>query len=84
MIDLSLETELLARRVAELQHMSVDAAVRRALERQVAATGVPTRANGTRHRMSIDEMLAVGEEIAAMPLLDPRSPKEIMDEINEP
>jgi antitoxin VapB len=33
--------------------------------------------------MTIEEMLAVGKEIAAMPLLDPRSPREIMDELNE-
>jgi antitoxin VapB len=32
--------------------------------------------------MSIEEMLAVGDEIAAMPLLDARSPQEIMDELN--
>lgn len=37
-----------------------------------------------RRRMSIEEMLAVGDEIAAMPLLDSRSPKEIMDDLNTP
>jgi hypothetical protein len=35
-----------------------------------------------RRRMSIEEMLAVGDEIAAMPLLDARSPQEIMDDLN--
>ena len=34
--------------------------------------------------MSIEEMLAVGDEIAAMPLLDTRSPQEIMDDLNDP
>jgi TPP-dependent indolepyruvate ferredoxin oxidoreductase alpha subunit len=28
-------------------------------------------------------MQALGAEIAAMPILDPRSPQEIMDDINE-
>ncbi len=37
-----------------------------------------------RRRMSIEEMLAVGDEIAATPLLDARSPREIMDDLNEP
>jgi antitoxin VapB len=37
-----------------------------------------------RRRMSIEEMLAVGDEIAAMPLLDTRSPQEIMDDLNDP
>ena len=32
--------------------------------------------------MSIESMLAVGAEIAAMPVLDPRSPREIMDGLN--
>jgi hypothetical protein len=27
-------------------------------------------------------MLAVGDEIRALPLLDPRSPRTIMDELN--
>jgi hypothetical protein len=27
-------------------------------------------------------MLAVGDEISALPLLDPRSPRDIMDDLN--
>jgi antitoxin VapB len=34
--------------------------------------------------MTVEEMLAVGSEIAAMPLLDQRSPREIMDDLNAP
>jgi hypothetical protein len=37
-----------------------------------------------KRRMSIEEMLAVGDEIAVMPLLDTRSPEEIMDDLNVP
>ena len=33
-------------------------------------------------RMTVEEMLAVGSEIAPMPLLDQRSPREIMDDLN--
>jgi antitoxin VapB len=32
--------------------------------------------------MTVEQILAVGDEIAAMPLLDTRSPHEIMDDIN--
>ena len=84
MISLSEDTEALAMRVAEAQSVTVDVAVRRALERQATDAGLaiePTRE--TRRRMSIEEMLAVGDEIAAMPLLDRRSPREILDELND-
>jgi hypothetical protein len=32
--------------------------------------------------MRVEAMLAVGAEIAAMPMLDPRFPREIMDDLN--
>jgi antitoxin VapB len=84
MITLSPETENLARRLAEAKHVTVEAAIRDALERQAANSGVPVDASKAgRRRMTIEEMLAVGKEIAAMPLLDPRSPRDIMDELNE-
>lgn len=82
MIDLSQETEKLARRLAEAQHISLDDAIRRALEERARATGVITDVRRPRRRMTVAEMLAVGEEIAAMPLLDKRSPREIIDDIN--
>jgi antitoxin VapB len=84
MITLSDETETLAKRIAGAQRVSVDEAIRDALE-QVARTrhlDVETPQPG-RRRMSIEEMLAVGDEIAAMPLLDTRSPQEIMDDLND-
>ena len=83
MIHLSRETEALAKRLAEAQRLSVEDAVRRALEQQAFATGlVAETKQPIRRRMSIEEMLAVGGEIAAMPLLDARSPQEIMDDLN--
>ena len=80
MISLSLETETLAQRVAAAQRLSVDAAIRHALEQQAVPPRVATGA--TRRRMSIEAMLGVGDEIAAMPLLDTRSAREIIDDLN--
>jgi antitoxin VapB len=88
MIDLSRETEALARRLADAQHVSVDAAVKQALEARAAAEGLlpeprrprdqsPEAAAARRVRME-----RIANEIAAMPVLDPRSPREIMDDLN--
>ena len=83
MINLSHQTEILAKRLAEAQRLSVEDVIRRALEQQASATGVAVETmRPVRRRMSIEEMLAVGDEIAAMPLLDQRSPREIMDDLN--
>jgi antitoxin VapB len=83
MINLTHETEALAKRLAEAQRLSIEDAIRRALEQQAFTTGlVAETMRPVRRRMSIEEMLAVGDEIAAMPLLDPRSPQEIMDDLN--
>jgi antitoxin VapB len=80
MIVLSRETEALAIRLAAAQNASVDAVVRQALEDHVRAGVAPVL--GRRRRMTAEEMLAAGSEIAAMPLLDPRSPREVMDDLN--
>jgi antitoxin VapB len=88
MISLSQETEALARRLADVQHVTIDAAIREALEARAHATGVMPEAGRPRDRSP--EALAVrrarlvqhAREIAAMPVLDPRSPAEIIDDIN--
>jgi len=85
MIRLSEETETLAKRIAGVQRVSVDTAVRDALEQLAKSRHIEIGATQPeRRRMSIEEMLAVGDEIAAMPLLDTRSPYEIMDDLNTP
>jgi len=85
MIRLSEETETLAKRIAGAQRVSVDTAVRDALEQLAKSRHIEIGATQPeRRRMSIEEMLAVGDEIAAMPLLDTRSPQEIMDDLNTP
>jgi antitoxin VapB len=88
MISLSQETEALARRLADAQHVTIEDAIRRALEASAHAAGVvpepgrprdqsPEAAATRRARM--DQIV---REIAAMPILDRRSPREIVDDLN--
>jgi antitoxin VapB len=35
-----------------------------------------------RRRLTVEQMLAAGDEIAALPLLDRRNPQQIMDDMN--
>jgi antitoxin VapB len=88
MIDLSRETEALAERLAAAQSVSVEDAIRQALEERARAAGVMPAPRGRRglspevlaaRRANMDRIVA---DIAAMPILDPRSPREIMDDLN--
>jgi antitoxin VapB len=78
MIHLSDETETLARRIAVARGISVEDAVARAVEESARTTGVVR----LRRRQTAEQMLAVGDQISAMPLLDPREPREITDDLN--
>lgn len=89
MINLSQETEALARRLAEMQRTSIDAAVRRALEAHAHAVGIapephPPRDQSpeavARRRARIQQIVS---EFASMPILDWRSPREITDALND-
>jgi antitoxin VapB len=82
MTQLSQEIEALAKRIAAPQSLSVEDAIKLALEEKARAAGVADELLRPRRRMSVDSMLAVGSGIAAMPLLDRRSPREIMDDLN--
>jgi len=82
MIHLSPETEALAKRLAAAQGLSIEDAIKLALEEKAGAVGVTAALPHSRQRMSVEKMLAFGAEIAAMPLLDRRSPREIMDDLN--
>jgi antitoxin VapB len=82
MIHLSPETEALAKRLAAAQGLSVEDAIKLALEEKARAGGVTVEQLRPRRRMSVEGMLAFGAEIAAMPLLDQRSPREIIDDLN--
>lgn len=88
MISLSQEIEALAKRLAAAQSLSVEDAIRLALEEKARAAGVvieprhprdqSPEAVAARHART-DRFVA---ELAAMPVLDPRSPQEIMDDLN--
>lgn len=88
MIDLSHETEVLARRVAAAQNVTIDDAIRQALEARARIAGIaaePDRPAGQSPEAVAarrDRMNRIVREIAAMPILDPRSPREIMDDLN--
>jgi antitoxin VapB len=88
MIKLSRETEALARRLADAQSVSIEDAVRQALEARARDAGLVPEPRGPRdrspevvaaRRARIDQMV---RDIAAMPILDRRSPREIMDDLN--
>ena len=83
MLRLTLETEQLARKVAARVGRRPEELIRAALEREAKALGVYTDQPG-KQRMTVEQMIALGKKVTALPLLDPRSPKEIMDELNEP
>jgi antitoxin VapB len=84
MIDLSQETEALARHVADARHITVDAAIRQALEASAHAAGVlpePGRPRDLSSKATRPERIGrIVHEIEAMPLLDTRSPHEIKDD----
>ena len=88
MISLSEETEALAQRLAAAQKVPVEDAIREALETWARVAGVlqepqkrrdPSPAAVAARKASVDRIVA---EIAAMPILDPRSPRAIMDDLN--
>lgn len=81
MIRLSEDVEILARRVAAVEQTSVEDAIRLALEDRARAKGVSLAARRGR-RMTVAQMVALGAEIAALPLLDSRSPREITDDLS--
>jgi antitoxin VapB len=81
MIDLSKETQALAERIAAVQRLPVEAAIRQALESHARVVGIEQDLS-PRRRMTVEQIMAFGAELAAMPILDPRSPNEIMDDLN--
>ncbi len=88
MINLSQETEALAARLAAAHRLSVEGAIRQALEAQARAASISEQPRRPRdqsaeavaaRRTRTDRLVA---ELAAMPVLDPRAPGEIMDDLN--
>jgi antitoxin VapB len=88
MINLPPETEALAQRLALAKHLSVEEVIRLALEEKVRAEGV-TRETGRPRDLSPEAVAArrartdrLVAALAAMPVLDRRSPRDIMDDLN--
>jgi antitoxin VapB len=88
MINLSQETEALAQRLATAKHLSIEEAIRLALEEIVRAEGIASEPAQPRdrsphavaaRRARTDKLIAA---LAAMPVLDRRSPREVMDDLN--
>ncbi len=88
MIHLSRETEALAQRLAAAQRVSVEDAIRQALEARARVAGImpePQKRSDraaaaiAARRASVSRII---EEIAALPILDARSAREIVDELN--
>ena len=88
MINLSQETESLAKRLAATQSLSVEDAIRLALEEKARTVGIAMEPR--RPRDQSPEAVAARRartnrfvaELAAMPILDSRSPRDIMDDLN--
>lgn len=78
MLHLSPEIEALARRIAAARHLPVEQAVRLAVE---ASARIPAGAPA-RPQMPRDELIRKMEQISsragARPLVDPRSPEELL------
>ncbi len=88
MLELSEETEALARRLAEQRKTTVEDVVATALKRQVGSPRVTVSA--TPGRVSDEEIARrraairdIQAQFAKLPVLDPRPIQEIVYEINE-
>jgi antitoxin VapB len=86
MINLSQETEALAKRLAATQSLSVEDAIRLALEEKALAAGIDMEPRRPRDQSAVAARHARTNqfvaELAAMPVLDPRSPRDIMDDLD--
>ncbi len=83
MLQLTPGTEQLARRVAARLGREPGAdPIRAALGREARALGIDADEPPVRRKMTAAEMLDFGRRVAARPLLDPRSPREITDDLN--
>lgn len=81
---LSPDTLRLAERLAAGQGIPLEEAVKRAIEHSARTAGLVGEPQRRRRRQTAAEMLVLGAEIAAMPLLDRRSPRAIMDDLDTP
>jgi antitoxin VapB len=87
MIHLSRETEALAQQLAAAHRLTIEDMIRMILEQRARAEGLIV---GTQSRDQSAEAVAARRsrtdalvaKFAALPVLDPRSPREIMDDLD--
>jgi antitoxin VapB len=87
MISVAPETEQLARLVAEHSGTTPERVLKEAVEARARQIGImPTGNHRLSGRPSVDRMMAISERFAAYPVLDSRSPDEIIgyDEFGVP
>jgi antitoxin VapB len=79
MTSLPPETEALARRVAERRGKTLEDVLKAAVETEARLAGiVVTEAAKPRRDIDLDRIRAITRRIASQPLLDPRTPREIL------
>lgn len=71
------EVEALARELARLTRKPITEAVRDSLKREVERARIVAAASG-REPGLVQRMLEIGRRCAALPVLDPRTPDEIL------
>jgi antitoxin VapB len=87
-INLSQETEALARRIALAKHVAVEDAIRAALENTARAEGIALEARRPRDlspeavAARVSRFDAMARQIAVAPVNDPRPVSEIIDDLN--
>ncbi len=87
MINLPQEIEVLAQRLAQVKRIAVEDAIRLALEDKARAEAImpePRRRDQSAEavaarRSRTDKLVAT---LAALPILDPRMPREIMEDLD--
>jgi hypothetical protein len=88
MAQLSPETEVLARRLAVAEGISMDEAIQQALQHRAHTVGeAPPKHRDTSEKAVAARMARIdqaADDIARMPVLDPRLPRELMDDVNTP
>jgi hypothetical protein len=80
MITLPPETEQLARRVAEHIGKTPEEVLQQGVEMEARIAGVAVEVARARKRVNIESAREIARRIASRPLLDKRSPREILDE----
>ena len=81
MLLLTPETEQLARRVAARLGRKPEDLIRFAIDREAKVLGVVYKPPA-RQKITVADIMEFGEKAGARPILDPRSPQEIADDIS--